>query len=112
MLGFELAKVATMPKSSKQAPIRKANKIHKSIAASRNATKTTRTDTKSSLILKLLGCATGATVKELSAATNWQDHSVRGYLSGTLKKKMGLLVTSEVTDGTRHYKVDRQETGQ
>lgn len=101
-----------MPKSSKKAPFRKVKKAHKPFASSRNATKTTRKDTKSSLILKLLGRASGATVKELAAATNWQEHSVRGYLSGALKKKMGLLVTSEVTDGTRHYRVDRQGTGQ
>ena len=101
-----------MPKSSPKAPIRKAKKVHKSVAAFRNATKPNLTNTKSSLILKLLHRAAGATVKELAAATNWQDHSVRGYLSGTLKKKLGLLVTSNVTDGTRHYKVDRQGTGQ
>ena len=101
-----------MPKSSMKASIRKAKKVHKSVAAYRNATKTNRTNTKSSLILKLLDRATGATVKELAAATNWQDHSVRGHLSGTLKKKLGLLVTSDVTDGIRHYKVVRQGTGQ
>lgn len=101
-----------MTKSSKKAPIRKVKKVHKPLAASRNATKTNRTDTKSALILKLLGRASGATVKEIAAAINWQDHSVRGYLSGTLKKKMGLLITSEVTDGIRHYKTDRQGAGQ
>ena len=105
-------KVTIMPKPSNKAPIRKAKKVHKSLATSRNATKTIRTDTKSSLILKLLGRAAGATVKELAAATNWQDHSVRGYLSGTLKKKLGLLVTSAVTDGARHYKIHRQGIGQ
>lgn len=98
--------------SSKKAQVRKAKKIHKPLAASRDATKTTRADNKSSLILKLLSRASGATVKDLAAASNWQDHSVRGYLSGTLKKKMGLLLTSEVTDGTLHYKVDRQGTRQ
>ena len=101
-----------MPKSSKKATIRKVKKVHKPFTASRSVTNITRTDTKSSLILKLLSRASGATVKELAAATNWQDHSVRGYLSGTLKKKLGLLVTSEVTDATRHYNVDRQGTGQ
>lgn len=101
-----------MPKSSKKASVRKVKKVHKTQTASRNATKPSRTDTKSALILKLLGRTNGATVTELAAATNWQDHSVRGYLSGTLKKKMGLLVTSEVTDGLRHYKVNRQGTGQ
>ena len=101
-----------MPKSSKKASIRKVKKVHNPHVASRNATKTSRTDTKSALILKLLGRANGATVKELAAATSWQDHSVRGYLWGTLKKKMGLIVTSEVTSGIRHYKTDRHGTGQ
>jgi len=101
-----------MPKSSKRTAVHKSKKAQKHSPVSRNATKATGTDTKSSLILKLLGRAPGATLKVLAAATNWQDHSVRGYLSGTLKKKRGLLVTSEVTDGTRHYKVDRQGTGQ
>jgi hypothetical protein len=101
-----------MPKSPKKASIRKAKKTQKPATASRSATRTMRTDTKSSLILKLLSRASGATVKELAAATSWQDHSVRGFLSGTLKKKLGLIVTSEVIDGARHYKIDRHGVGQ
>jgi Protein of unknown function (DUF3489) len=101
-----------MPKSSNKAHIWTVKNAHKSSAASRNATKPTRTATKSSLILNILGRASGATVKELAVGTNWQDHSVHGYLSGTLKKKMGLLVTSEIIDGTRHYRAVRQSTAQ
>lgn len=101
-----------MPKSSKKAPIRKVKKAHKPLSAARGATKTGRTDTKSALVLKLLGRANGATVKELTAATSWQDHSVRGYLSGTLKKRMGLIISSEAIDGIRHCKIDRHGTGQ
>ena len=110
--GSDQQQVTIMTKSSKKAPTRKAKNVHKPQAASRNATKTSRTDTKSALILKLLSRANGATVKDLATATNWQDHSVRGYLSGTLKRKLGLKVTSEVTNGIRHYKTDRHGTGQ
>ena len=101
-----------MPKPSKKTTILKTKKLEKPLAASRNATKTTRASTKSSLILKLLGRSSGATVKELAAGTGWQDHSVRGFLSGTLKKKLGLIVESEIIDGARHYMIDHQGAGQ
>jgi hypothetical protein len=63
------------------------------------------------MILQLLGRASGATVKELAAATGWQDHSVRGFLSGTLKKKLKLIVTSVIVDGARHYKISGSGAG-
>lgn len=62
-----------------------------------------RPDTKSSIILQLLNRQQGATVAELAAATAWQEHSVRGFMSGTLKKKHGLDVSSETVNGTKHY---------
>jgi hypothetical protein len=62
-------------------------------------------DKKSAQVLKLLRRPQGATINELSIATTWQPHSVRGFLSGTVKKRYGLKLTSEVVDGTRHYRV-------
>jgi hypothetical protein len=41
----------------------------------------------------------GATIDEMAAATGWAAHSIRGVLSGTLKKKLGLAVTSEKVEG-------------
>lgn len=64
-----------------------------------------RHNTKSSIILQLLNREKGATVAELAAATAWQEHSVRGFMSGTLKKKRGLDVTSEIVNSARHYSV-------
>ena len=101
-----------MPKPSKKTTILKTKKIEKPIAVSRNATKTTRANTKSSLILKLLGRSSGVTVKELAARTGWQDHSVQCFLSGTLKNKRALIVTSEIIDGVRHYKINHHGLGQ
>lgn len=62
--------------------------------------------------LDLLARRDGATLKELVAATDWQAHSVRGFLSGTIKKKLGLSVTStRDADGARRYRIDRVGRG-
>ena len=65
-----------------------------------------RDGSKTAQILGLLKRPGGATMKELMKATNWQPHSVRGCLSGTVGKKMGLTVTStKGDDGERSYSV-------
>jgi hypothetical protein len=57
-------------------------------------------------ILEMLKRPEGATAKELLKATGWQPHSLRGFLSGTVGKKMGLTVTStKGEDGERSYSV-------
>ncbi len=53
-----------------------------------------RPGTKQALLIDLLTRKKGATIDEAVAATGWQPHSVRGAISGALKKKLGLMVTS------------------
>ena len=66
----------------------------------------TRPGTKQSLLVDLLSRRQGATVAEAVKATGWQPHSVRGAISGGLKKKLRLRVTSEKVDGRgRVYRV-------
>jgi hypothetical protein len=56
--------------------------------------------------LKLLRRKRGATIVELQATTGWQAHSVRGFLSATVKKKLGLKLSSEQgADKVRRYAV-------
>ena len=55
-----------------------------------------RAGSKQALLIDLLSRAKGATIAEAQQATGWQPHSVRGAISGSLKKKLGLPVTSEV----------------
>jgi hypothetical protein len=65
-----------------------------------------RGGSKAAKILDLLKRPGGATAKELGKASGWQAHSVRGFLSGTVSKKMGLAVTStKGEDGERTYSV-------
>jgi len=52
------------------------------------------------------GAKGGASIAELSEATGWQTHSVRGFLSGTLRKKLGLTVISAKEDGGRRYRLE------
>ena len=61
---------------------------------------------KSAQIVNLLKRPNGASIPELVKVTTWQAHSVRGFMSGTLKTKRGLPITSEQTEGKdRRYKI-------
>ena len=61
---------------------------------------------RSAKVLDLLKRPEGATLKELMKATAWQAHSVRGFLSGAVGKKMGLTVVSaKGEDGERTYSI-------
>ena len=92
-------------KSSKKAtPAKKGAKAPKK-AATAKATGA-RQGSKTEKVLELLKRSGGATTKELMKLTGWQPHSVRGFLSGTVSKKMGLAVTSAKSeDGQRSYSV-------
>ena len=61
---------------------------------------------KTGRVLELLRRPGGATLTQLIAATQWQAHSVRGFLSGALKKKMGLkIVSTKAASGNRRYSI-------
>ena len=67
-----------------------------------------RQGSKTAKVLTLLQQSGGVTLKRLMKATGWQPHSVRGFLSGTLGKKMGLRIESRKThDGERLYSVGK-----
>jgi hypothetical protein len=66
---------------------------------------TGRQGSKKAQVLALLERPDGASLKELMAATGWQAHSVRGFLSGQIGKKMGRKLESFAPGGERHYRL-------
>ena len=64
-----------------------------------------RHGSKQALVVDLLRRDGGATIAEVAHATGWQPHSVRGAISGTLKKKLGLVVNSEQSSRGRIYRI-------
>ena len=70
------------------------------------ATRTTREGTKQAVLIDLLKRPEGATLSQMTEATNWQVHTVRGAMAGALKKKLGLEITSEKLSGAdRVYRI-------
>jgi hypothetical protein len=93
------------PKAPKGAPKKaKATKA----AEAKDAAPEAREGSKKSIVLDLLRRKGGATLAEIAKATDWQNHSIRGFISGTLGKKMGLTVESSKNDvGERSYKIGK-----
>jgi len=76
----------------------KSNKTTQTAARSRGTTKHDR-------VVGLLQAKGGTTIAAISKTTGWQPHSVRGFLAGVVKKKLGLLLGSEKTKFGRLYRI-------
>uniref|UniRef100_UPI00313E67E3 DUF3489 domain-containing protein n=1 Tax=Hydrogenophaga sp. OTU3427 TaxID=3043856 RepID=UPI00313E67E3 len=61
--------------------------------------------TKQSQLISLLGSSAGATLAQMMTLTGWQAHTVRGMLSGALRKRLGLDVQAQVEEGVRVYRI-------
>jgi hypothetical protein len=62
-------------------------------------------DTKHGRIIAMRRMPAGATIAAIMTATDWQQHSVRGFLAGVVRKKLGLNLVSEQTDKGRLYRI-------
>jgi len=100
----------TKPKSKPKAAARStARKAAKPASRKRPAPASSRSaagpDTKHARIIAMLRMPTGTTIAAIVTATDWQQHSVRGFLAGVVRKKLGLNLVSEQTDKGRVYRI-------
>jgi hypothetical protein len=96
-------KISNKPRAAVKPPIKAKSK---SGPAPAPPTRTSRENTKQAKLITMLRRAGGATIADLAKATGWQRHTVRGAISGALKKKLGLSVMSaKAEDGERVYRI-------
>ena len=66
---------------------------------------------KQSRVVAMLQSPAGATIAAMMQATGWQQHSVRGFLAGVVRKRLKLKLGSKKVDGTRVYRVATGDSG-
>jgi hypothetical protein len=70
------------------------------------SSKSSSSATKTAILLALLSKPEGATVETMAHPAGWQTHSIRGFLAGHIRKKLGLMLSSEKdADGVRRYRI-------
>jgi Protein of unknown function (DUF3489) len=67
-------------------------------------------NTKQARVIAMLRTPTGVTIASLMKVTDWQQHSVRGFFAGVVRKKLRLNLVSEQTDKGRVYRIKETKT--
>ena len=73
--------------------------------------KKAETGSKQSRVIAMLQSPAGATIAAMMQATGWQQHSVRGFLAGVVRKRLKLKLGSKKVNGTRVYRVASGDSG-
>jgi hypothetical protein len=97
-----------MPKPVKkrvQTPVLRSTNASPAIATRPEQKKSGEAGSKQSRVIMLLKSADGTTIAAMMKATGWQQHSVRGFLAGVVRKKLKLKLNSSKADGKRIYRI-------
>jgi hypothetical protein len=94
------------PKAATRSTVRKtAKSASRKRPAATSSRPAARPDSKHARIIAMLKKPAGTTIAAIMAATDWQQHSIRGFLAGVVRKKLGLNLVSDQTEQGRVYRI-------
>jgi len=99
-----MKKRAKVPSNAKSAPSGPATGLSHPPIAAPKVEKAERAS-KQAHVVAMLQSPAGATIAAVMKATGWQQHSVRGFLAGVVRKRLKLKLASQTVDGTRVYRI-------
>jgi Protein of unknown function (DUF3489) len=101
-----MTKPKSKPKAAARSTSRSTRKSRTRPRLAPSSSKSTiRPDTKHARIIAMLRAPAGTTIAAIMTATDWQPHSVRGFLAGVVRKRLGLNLVSEQSDKGRVYRI-------